>query len=279
MKRPWTERMEKLDRRYIFLFVAAAIFLPFIRPLGLPVSVTGPVRAFHDRIEALPENAVVLLTADWDPGSRAELLPMNVAVLHHLFSKPIRVIGMSLWPPGPRMLDECIEEVAGGYHKTYGRDYVNLGFKEGREVVMVALGESFVQTFPTDFHHTPLHELPIMDGIDNYNGIDLIVTLSAGYPGTKEWVQQVQKRFKKDMISGCAGVSSPEYYPYFESGQLLGLVGGLKACAEYEILLGKQSRAVKAMDAQALGHYIIIFFIVLGNVLFLINKFQAGRRS
>lgn len=271
---PWTERLERLDRRYIFIFVALAIFFPFLKPIGLPVSVTQPVKEFYDVIERLPQNSTVLLSADWDPGSRAELLPMNIAVLHHLFRRNIKVVALSLWPAGPRMLEECIAAVKPNYpDKQYGIDYVNLGFKEGREVAMVALGESIVTTFPTDFYHTPLESLPIFATVKNYEAIELIISLSAGYPGTKEWVQQVQKRFNKNMVSCCGGVSSPEYYPYYESKQLLGLIGGLKACAEYEVLLDKQGQAVKAMDAQALGHYVIVFFIVLGNVLFVINKF------
>ncbi len=271
------EKIEKMDRRYIFIFVALTIFFPLLFPLGLPVTPTEPVKDFYRAIEELPDGAAVLLSADWDPGSRAELLPMTIAVLHHLFSKNVKIIGLSLWPAGPRMLSESYNEVSPKYNKKYGEHFVNLGFKEGREVVMVSMGESILSAFPKDFHHTPVNEINVMEGILNYETIDLIVTLSAGYPGTKEWVQQVQKRFKKKVVSGCAGISSPEYYPYHESGQLAGLVGGLKACAEYETLLGYSGRATKAMDAQALGHGIIVFFIILGNVFFFLNLFIRWR--
>ena len=52
--------------------------------------------------------------------------------------------------------------------------------------------------------------------------------------------------------------------------------------AEYETLLkiGAKGRASKAMGAQALGHYVIVFFILLGNVFYLINKwfFKKSRK-
>jgi len=228
-KKLWTERLEHLDRRWIFIVVALAILFPLVKPLGFPVSVTEPVRAFHDAIDRLPPGARVLVSADWDPGSRAELKPVTIALLHQLFSKDVDVILMSLWPAGVRMIEQCLEEVTPDYpQKKYGEDYVNLGFKEGAEVVMVSLGESIPETYPRDSHGTPLEEIPMMQGVRNYDDIDLLIVLSAGYPGTKEWVQQVQDRFKKDMISGCAGVSAPEYYPYYESKQLLGLIGGMK---------------------------------------------------
>jgi len=276
----WTERLEHLDRRIIFLVVAVGILVPLVAPLGLPVTVTEPVQAFRDQIDGLPPGSAVLVSADWDPGSRAELLPATVALFHHLFQRDVRVLIISLWPAGPRMVEQALAEVRGAHTKTYGKDYVNLGFKEGAEVVMVSLGDNLPATFPADYYGTPVSTLPVLRGIKSYKDIAMVITLSAGYPGTKEWVQQVQDRYNMPMISACAGVSAPEYYPYYQAGQLKGLIGGLKASAEYETVLERKGFAVAAMDAQALGHYIIIGFIILGNALYLINKWtNLGARK
>ena len=40
-------------------------------------------------------------------------------------------------------------------------------------------------------------------------------------------IQQVRTRYNVPIVSGCTAVSAPEYYPYVQSGQLLGLLGGL----------------------------------------------------
>ncbi|MFC1849503.1 hypothetical protein ACFL27_04760 [candidate division CSSED10-310 bacterium] len=275
-QKTWTERLETMDRRIIFLFVGLAVLIPIIKPFNVELKLTKPVQDFHARIEQIPPGTTILLAADWDPGSKAELYPATIAVLEHLFSRDIKIVGLSLWPAGPKMLEACYAEVLQHYDKKYGVDYINLGFKEGREVVMVAIGENIEEAFPEDFAQRKINQFPIMNTIRNYDDFPLIISLSAGYPGTKEWVQQVQKRFDKDLISACAGVSSPEYYPYYESGQLLGLIGGLKATAEYETMLNKPGLALKAQGSQALGHYTIVFFIVLGNILYLVNK---GRKD
>jgi len=92
--------------------------------------------------------------------------------------------------------------------------------------------------------------------------------ISAGYPGTKEWVQQVQSRFHLPMVSGCTAVSAPEYYPYLQSGQLRGLLGGMAGAAEYEKLRHETGgSATRGMDAQSLAHVFVAFCIVLGNVI------------
>jgi hypothetical protein len=89
---------------------------------------------------------------------------------------------------------------------------------------------------------------------------------------------------------GCTAVSAPKFYAYLDSGQMIGLLGGLKGASEYERLLTDaypSTRAVYAdrmvfnamrgMDVQTIIHVVIIAFIVIGNVAyFLSRRRQAG---
>jgi len=111
--------------------------------------------------------------------------------------------------------------------------------------------------------------------------VQLLISISAGYPGTKEWVQQVGQRFQSasgepiPIVSGCTAVSAPEYYAYVNAGQLDGLLGGLAGAAEIEKLAGATGPATRGMDGQSLAHLVIIAFILLGNVLYVLG----GRRT
>lgn len=273
-------KIEAMDRRIIFLAIAITIILPLIFPLGLPIKVSPQARDFYRAIENIPDGSVVLFPNDYDPASKAELYPMTVAIMHQLFGRGkngeprhLKVIGLALFPAGPPLMQRAFEDVAEKqYGAKYGVDYVNLGYKEGREIVMASMGESIPKTFPTDFFGTPIDSLPVMQGLQNYNDIAIIVNISAGYPGTKEWVQQVVSVFDIPMVAGVTGVSAPEYYPYYSAGQLKGMLEGLKGAAEYESVIGHQGIATSGMDAQSLGHFIIIIFILAGNVLYLLNK-------
>jgi hypothetical protein len=98
------------------------------------------------------------------------------------------------------------------------------------------------------------------------------VSVSAGYPGTKEWVQQVVSRYHLPMVAGVTAVSAPEYYPYLQTGQLEGLLGGMAGAAEYEVLTQHPALATKGMDAQSLAHVFIALMILLGNLVNLPGK-------
>jgi len=274
------EKLEKLDRRIIFIFVAIALILPLFIPLNIKFSVTQPVQSFYDTIESLPPGSKILLSADYDPGSMPELWPMHLAAVRQLCKKNIKIISIQLWATGSPLVERAFNEIAiGEFHKKYGEDFVNLGFKEGREVVMVSMGNSIPQTFPTDYHGNKTEDLPIMQGVKNFSDLGMIVNISGGLPGTKEWVLQVVSRFHIKLASGCTAVSAPEFYPYLQSGQLAGLLGGMKGAAEYEQLIGTTGLGKRGMDSQSVAHLVIFLFILIGNIAYFSTRGMKKEKS
>jgi hypothetical protein len=264
--------LEKLDRRWIFLMVGLLVLGPLLRPIGLPLGSSTPVRQFHDAIAAIPDGSLVLVSCDYDPGGKPELVPMTKTALRQLWEKRCRLVLTCLWTGGPGLVGETIESVADEFRASgkpleYGKDYVYLGFKAGYEAVMVLMGKGIAGAYPQDQRGNPVASLPLMKDVRDYSSFVMLVSISAGYPGTKEWVQQVNLRFGLPMVSGCTAVSAPEYYPYLQSGQLRGLLGGMAGAAEYEKLRGEKGTATKGMDAQSLAHAFIALCIVAGNVV------------
>jgi hypothetical protein len=266
---PFMTWLEKLDRRWIFLIMGLLVLVPLLFPLALPVLVSPPARSFAAAIAKVPDGSTVLMSCDYDPGAKPELVPMTRTALRQLWEKNCKVVVTVLWDGGPGLVDNVLREVAAEYggRKRYGVDYVNLGYKEGREDVMVLMGQGIAHAFPRDYHGTPVRTLPIMARVRDYTSFPLLVSISAGYPGTKEWVQQVQSRFHLPMVSGCTAVSAPEYYPYLQSGQLLGLLGGMAGAAEYEKLRGEKGAATRGMDAQSMAHVFVAIMILAGNAV------------
>ena len=261
-------RLERLDRRWLFLAMGLLVVGPLLFPAGLPLKVSPPVQQFHDTIEKLPNGSTVLMSCDYDPGAKPELVPMTKTAFRHLLGKDCKVVVTVLWNAGPGLVEATLNEVAAEFPgKTYGVDWVNLGFKAGDDAVMVLMGQGIKNAFPRDYRGNATATIPIMKNVRDYSSFPLLVNISAGFPGTKEWVQQVQSRFHLPMVSGCTAVSAPEYYPYLQSGQLMGLLGGMAGAAEYENTRQEKGLATKGMDAQSLAHIFVAFCIVLGNVV------------
>lgn len=261
---PW---LRDLDRRWIFLAVALLVVVPLMTGFHVaPVAPGHRAKGFYDAIEAVPPGSTVLLAGDYDPGTVAENYPAHLAAVRHLMSRNIKIVAIALYPGGPPLTEQVLRIGAAEYQKTAGVDFVNLGYKAGNELVMSRMGQSIPGTFPVDLQGVPVEKIPVMNGIKNFNDFKLLVNISAGYPGTKEWVQQVVSRYHIPMVAAVTAVSAPEYYPYLQTGQLHGLLGGMAGAAEYEVLVKHPGLAMRGMDAQSLAHVFIALLIILGNI-------------
>ena len=63
------ERLLRIDRRIIFIFVAIAVTLPLLIRFNLPVTATKDVKSIYNKINSLPEGSHVLISFDYDPAS------------------------------------------------------------------------------------------------------------------------------------------------------------------------------------------------------------------
>lgn len=269
MEKSFWEKMQAIDRRIIFAFVAIGVIVPLVVELKLGVSVTSRVESIYDEIESLPEGSPVLIAADFDPSAAPELYPMLESVVNHCFRKNHRVIVATLWPGAAGLINKALEDQSKHYGRVKAEDYVFLGFKAGGTAVVLGMGQDMKKTFP-EVENRPYSDISVLKGIDKLADIKYAVAISAGSPGIDNWVIYGSEKYGFKIGGGCTGVMATQYFPYLQAKQINGLMGGLKGAAEYEMLVGMQDEgsAVKRMDPQAVTHIIIIAFIILGNIAY-----------
>jgi len=284
------ERLNRLDRRWIFLLMGVAVGVPILWS-GLtgrtpPETPTDAARTVLKVIDDLPEGSRVLFAFDYDPGSAGELQPMAISLMRQCAARRLKIVCIALWPLGGNLARETIDAVIHGDFPQMreGVDFVNLGYQAGNEGVMKVMLSDFKKAFPVDARGQSSADLPILQGVHTVKDFPLLLNVSVGYPGSKEWVQYVvsASEGKVKMVAGCTGVQSPQMYPYYP-GQLSGILAAIKGAAEYENLVNsslggtpapKYLEAQRRMAPQLVGHLLLVGLIVLGNVIHF-----AGRRG
>ena len=274
-ERRWFDRVLTIDRRWIYLLMAIAVVIPAIVTFDVPVAVSNEVRAIYDFVDELEPGDVLLLAIDYDPSTLAELHPMSEAILRQAFEKDVRVIVTALNQFGPAMADELITRVADDLGKVNGVDYTFLGYKPYPALTILAMGTDFRVPFPTDYYGTEIEDIPMMEDIHNYAEVVGVVSMAGGNAADM-WIQYGNAKYGIPVALGVTGVMASDYYPYLQSDQLTGLLGGLKGAAEYETLVGVPDTATIGMDAQSLAHLAIIMFILIGNIMFFMDR-RRGR--
>ncbi|MGQ9707035.1 MAG: hypothetical protein ACUVWP_08595 [bacterium] len=263
------DKFLKLDRRYIFIFVAIGVITPLVVHIGLPIDITNHVKNVYDAIESYPPGSYVIMSLDYDPSTIPELNPMAYALVRHCLRKDIKIIVLTLHPAGPGVAEIVTKECAKLENKEYGTDYVFLGYKVGTDAVILGMGEDIRLPFPQDYYGTKIDDLPMMKNFKNYNDAKLVITIS-GTRMPETWVAYGYQRYHVKIASGVTAVMAADFYPYLQTGQMIGLIGGLKGAAEYEKLTGLPGKAFGGMDAQSIIHMLVIVFIILGNIAYFI---------
>ena len=273
-----------LDRRIIFLIVGLSVLIPLLKPewIDLPIRPTPESQIVFDEINKLNAGDKMLLSFEYSPSTKPEIHPMAIAILKHLYAKNIQVYGFALWPDGNFMSTEAFSEVSDDYDKKYGVDYVNLGYRPGGEAVIKGIASDIRTLYPVDLQGTSINDIPMMKDVVNIEDFDFVFSLSAGYPGSKEWVQYACDPNNIPLSTGCTSIQVTDIMPYVENDQIRGILAGMPGAAEYESLveaeLQKMEISVKPgeasgmMAAQSIAHVVIVLFIIFGNISYFITR-------
>jgi hypothetical protein len=272
------------ERRIVFLFVGLAVSAPLFMTLTQKIIISPEAQTMYNSLEALKPGSIVLASFDYDPSSAAELQPMAETFFRYCFDHKLKVIIMGLWPQGPQQARRALTKILGepeyqAMNLQYGRDFVNIGFQSGNEFVIQRMGTDFKAMFPVDFQKTPYDSLELLKGVKNFSNVDYVFNLSAGYPGTKEWVLVGVDQFGFVLGAGNTAVQTTGMYPYIRSNQLHGILGGMNGAAEFEKLYGHLDKGTKYMLSQSFAHVIVIGFIIIGNVSFFMFERKRKRRG
>ncbi|KPJ62293.1 hypothetical protein AMJ44_15825 [candidate division WOR-1 bacterium DG_54_3] len=248
-----------MSRQLIFILIALSVAIPLVIRIGLPNEVTSEVMHVYEEIDRLEAGSVVLVSFDHEASSLPEVKPMAQAILHHCFAKKLKVIGLALLAEGTAVGEQILRATADEHQAVHGQDYVFLGFRPQYQAAILGMGEDIRRVFPEDYSNTPLARLPMMRKVKNYEDICLIISVSDG-------------DMPKRLAVATTAVMATSFYPFLSSGQMVGLLGGLKGAAEYEMLIKKPGMGQRGMDAQSVCHLVIILLVIAGNVGYFMKK-------
>jgi len=280
--------LKTLDRRWVFLAMFLAVAVPILIGLKFPEEPSPMVRDVFAAVNNLPSGSKVYMAYDYDPGSKGELSPMAAAFTRLCCEKRHKMYFATLWPLGTPMVQENINIIEREYpHLEYGRDYVNLGYKPGNEGVIKVVVTSIKELYTTDHYGMSVDEIPMTRDLNSVQEMDLLINVSAGYPGSKDWLQYVAAPHGVPMVSGSTGVQAPSLYPYIPR-QLIGVLGAIKAAAEFEKTILEvypkfadipgADEGFRRMGPQLIAHSLMIVLILVGNVIYFVDRRKEAAR-
>lgn len=273
------QKMDNIDRRWIYTLLIVVIALALMKPVGLAITPTAQTQKAFDMIEKLPAGSIVWMGFEFSPGGIPELMGTATSVLRQGFKKNLRFVMGGIWEQAGNLAQQALTEVLVDFpDKKYGVDYVNVGYKPGRDVLLQKFVLDAWGAFAgVDNFGKPLSDFPLMAEFKSAKDAKSMFIFCTGTPGESEYIKNLTDPLKMPIASCTISVSVPGIMPMVSSGQLTALVAGMKGSAEYEVLVGKPGKAVAGMDAQSFAHVLIILFIVFGNVGYIAQGGKKGK--
>lgn len=253
-------------RHIIFLLILLAVAVPLLLDLDLHHSASPETLQAYANIDSLPPGSVVMISFDFEASALPEVGPLAMAMINHCLKKDLYVIGLSLFAEGTALGEQMLRKASGNYGKRYRDDYLYLGFRPQYQAAILGMGESIWTVFPEDYFGTPATEFPIRGAVENYGQIALLISVTDGSMPTY-WAEYAVTPSGVNLQVALTATMATAFYPYLDSGQIKGLLAGLKGAAEYEQLLQQGGGGSRGLLALSVSQSVVFLVILAGIVI------------
>jgi len=269
------DRLGRIDSRIIYMLLILSLLIPLVNPIGLPVSVSEHTKRTYSVISTLKPGDTVIIDVGYSVSGAGDVEPQLVAILKQLFGIGVKVIFVAVQADGAMITEKLIKPWESQGLK-YGEDFVNLGYLAGGENAIAMYCKDLKKSYPTDFRGNSTADLPILANVNGVKDVDMFLFFTS--QNSDQYVRQVSP-YGIPVIGGLINTIAPQAEPYVNTGQLAGILIGLRGGAEYETAMKSPGTAVACMDAQSMGHLLVITFVILGNLSYVLTRKNTAKKE
>jgi hypothetical protein len=271
------EKLTSVPREIVMTLVLIAMIIPAVNPLGLPLMTGQMAQDWYDAVDELPEGSIILFDIGYGSGGYPSLGPGNIAAFHQIFEKGHRLVIMSTSLEGSMMYPLIMDSVKpeSNYGATYGEDYIYFGYIAGEQTAMAGVLGDVKAIVTNDYNNNPISSYSIMDDVNEPEDYDIVAYVTTAGGTAEGWVYQASGQYDLPVLGGCLSMMTTSIKPYYDSGQLLGIMDGVKGAADLEFITGHPGAAIRSSDILSFTQTLVLIFIVIGNIAYWMGK-QEG---
>ena len=239
-------RSNRLLRWLITVLLFLAVGLPFIFGVNKNGAQIAPGTSLESSdqgassqiIDGLSRTIPVLVVFDYDPALSGELEAVAAPIMDRLLSKgnPLALISTS--PTGPILAEHFLQTtpLVKDYQYQSGKQYVNLGYLAGGPAGILYFADAPTEAVTVGMDGQPANwgTGPLQD-IQMLSDFAAVIILTDNADTGRLWIEQAGPHLGNAlMLMVISAQAEPMIRPYFDSGQIKGLVSGLSDSKIYE---------------------------------------------
>lgn len=267
------------------LFVVVLLSLATGFP-STPASLLNPseINAAYAAVDQVLPDSAVLVVFDYDPALFGEMEAAAAPLMDHLLAKNPRLTFVSTSPTGPALAERFMLKTQGNQYKL-GEQYADLGYLAGGPsgVLGFASNPRAVAGTAEDWQNVPLLN------VDELSDFSLIVILTDNADTGRVWIEQTRAEIDNDtptdytddtpILMAISAQAEPMLLPYYDSGQVQGIVTGLMGGKIYEQKNGQPALAAKYWNSFGAATFVAELLIIGGALWGAVTGWRARKKN
>ena len=286
-------KFQPISGKLMRWIIAALLIFVIVTPIitGIQVTPSSAVyppetMAMMNLISDLQPNAPVLVVFDYEPALSGELEAAAAPVIDHLILIGARLTFISSTPTGPALAERFMRGTQSGSNYVSGQQYVNLGYLAGGPAGVLDFANdpsgtaSLAYSDDPNVNQKPAWTMPPLADIHILSDFNLILVLTDSADTGRVWIEQTEPVLVgRPMAMVISAQAEPMLRPYYESGQLKGMVTGLAGGKAYEQATGRTGLGNTYWNAFSAGLLMTELLIVGGGLWGILGTLRARRNK
>jgi hypothetical protein len=287
--RPTAGQRKSTSNRILRWVVAAVLFTMVFAPslfgthlLPVPSNPTSNLSDLVLAVNALEAESPVLVVLDYQPALAGEMEAAFSPVLNDLMIRGNRLGFVSTLPTGPLMVERMVTLMKDRYGRDYqpGLQYVDLGYLPGDAAGIQAFARWPRAAVGPRGQQESFWDAPFLAEINGLNDFSALVIVTDNPDTGRIWVEQAGMVLQdRPILMVISAQAEPVLRPYYDSGQVRGMLTGLAGGAVYEAQRGHPALAHDYWDAFGFGLLGIQTLILVGGGWNLVSGILARRKE
>jgi len=268
-------RIVAITNAFIILVNILGQAFPLAFPLGLPMPISKYTREFYEYVMAAAEKPDPIAFLDLSYTIGLHTLTQN-EIVQYLTQIGIKWVGYSASTSAQSIIVDLIEKLKEWYpDKTYGVDYVFLGFIPGEPDIRAALLATNLDSITVDYKGTPRSQLPLLQRVHDRTDFDLFIACFDAFFVWARWWPSTPDCPSMVLIRSD---SWPDFLSYYPKTFAAGL-NAPTCCAEWEALTGIRGGAIAFSDGLSIVLIWTVLIIIGENIVEYYYKRSRWKKS
>lgn len=246
-RKGFVDRMQSLSRHTLYLLLVIVVSAPLlIAKFGgqfvIPTKPKPATIGFYAMVGGLdPAKGPVVVQTDWTNSSRGESMGEFEALMRIFIARKIKFAFYGAADvQSPEVARNTLRRVAEEFppeeRPVAGQDYVDLGFFPDAEAINNQMEADLRKAWAgKTYRGVDVFQSPVLKDVRSLADVQLLINITASET-TRVLVQRITKTKLAAMVTGVMG---PETINYFQSGQMVGVVVGLRGTVELETMMAR----------------------------------------